>query len=584
MGLGVQAADAVGSGRSVVPTPAPGPARASRPARLAAHALYLGLSLLFASRFFPLLDPGTHAMITGDPAAMCWVLQWMSHALVHDPLHLYAGNILHPYGHAVTLFDPMVTLAILNTPVRLFTSNPWVGYNLLIVAAYYLSCVWGAALVRAITGSAYAAFWGGIFWGFLFFRVQHIGHLNILSFQAIPLVVVCLIRLWREPRARTALTFALVFVAQALVSWYLAVIAAVVVALVTLCRRPSEVLTKALVPRYLLAVAVLGAAVLPFAWPYQAGFADSTLADRLRFVDTLGDAVRLRDYLTPPVATRLGRMIAGNPYWIWGENTLYVGWVALVLGAAGLACAARSAGRAFRRWAATGVLLVVGGYVLALGFVAPRLGVRLPLHYLAQIVPAIGGMRATQRFSLVLYMGLLVLSGIAVAEITRRVRPAGRLAFTAAACALFLVEVYPVQLPISTDQQYSVSAPDRFIAKYQRGRDAPLVVLHLPIHYFVQSYPTGEATYMVDSTQHWARLLNGFAGELPSGFMERMTILNALPAPGSVALLRQLNVDVVAVHGVAARRGTPLFDFFSAQPWAHVIRFPAGGFVALIDR
>jgi len=147
------------------------------------HLLYIGLSLLFASRFFPLLHPTSFAITEGDPALMCWTLQWVSRALMHDPLHLYAGNTFFPYTHSVVLSDSMVTLAIFNAPVRLFTSNPWVGYDLLIVVAYYLSCVFGAALAREITESQAAAVWGGIFWGFLFFRVHHIGHLQILSFQ-----------------------------------------------------------------------------------------------------------------------------------------------------------------------------------------------------------------------------------------------------------------------------------------------------------------------------------------------------------------------------------------------------------------
>ena len=129
----------------------------SRRRSLVVHAVYLALSLTFASRFFSLLHPGGHVMMEGDPALMAWTLQWMSRALLHDPLHAYAGNVFFPYPHAVILSDPIVSLALLNAPVRLFTSNPWIGYNLLIVAAYYLSCVWGAALIRTVTGSEAAA-------------------------------------------------------------------------------------------------------------------------------------------------------------------------------------------------------------------------------------------------------------------------------------------------------------------------------------------------------------------------------------------------------------------------------------------
>ena len=543
--------------------------------RAAVHALYFGLSLLFATRFFPLLHPTTHAILDGDPALNAWVLQWMSRALVHDPLHWSAANAFYPYAHPIVLADPLVPLALLNVPVRWFTSNPWVGYNLLIVAAYYLSCLSGAALAKAVTGSDAAALWGGIFWGFLFYRVHQIGHLQILSFQWIPAAVTCLLRFWQRPSARTALLFVLAFVAQALVSWYLAVITAVVVAIVALLRPLSETLRRPLLKHYALIAAATVALITPFALPYRAGFADSSLADRGTLVDTFGDAVRPADYLTPPDATLAGARIKGNPYGIWRENTLYIGFVPLALAAVGLLTG--------RRWAVIGGALAVAGYVLALGFVSPSLGIRLPLHYAARWLPLLAGLRATQRFSLVIYLGILVLSSLGMARLAAA-RPRWRSAVTAGACALFLLEVFPFVLPFATAQAYSPSVPDRFIAQYQKTRSAPLVVLHLPIHYFQDAYPTDEATYMIDSTLHWARILNGFSGGEPFGFIERMKTLRTLPEPAAVALVRELGVDLIAVHGVSARPGNPLWDFFSTQDWARVVKFPDEEFVVMVVR
>ena len=544
--------------------------------RALVHALYLGLSLLFATRFFSLTRLTSHAITDGDPALNAWVLQWMSHALVHDPLHWYAGNTFYPYPHAIVLADPLVPLAILNVPVRWFTSNPWVGYNLLIVAAYYLSCVSGAALAGLVTGSRAAAVWGGIFWGFLFYRVHHIGHLQILSCQWIPAAVTCLLRFWQRPATRTALLFVLAFVAQALVSWYLAVMTTVVVATVALLQPIKDTFQRPLLKYYVLIVAAIVLLIAPFAMTYRAGFADSTLAGRNALVNTFGDAVRLSDYLTPPSATLAGTRISGNSYSIWGENTLYIGFVPLGLAAVGLLTG--------RRWALIGFALVAGGYVLALGYVSPSLGIRLPLHYVARWLPLVAGLRATQRFSLVLYTGVLLLSSLGLAHITRAWRPHWQAAATAIVCAVFLVEVFPVSLPISAAHGYRPSAPDRFIAQYQKTRPEPITVLHLPIFYFQEAYATDEATYMVDSTWHWARILNGFSGGEPFGFMERMRILGTLPEPAAVSLVRELGVDVIAVHGAAAHAGNPLWDFFSQQDWTRVVKFPNDEFVVMVKR
>src|SRR5204862_5126168 len=109
-------------------------------------------------------------------------------------------------------------------------------------------------------------------------------------------------------------------------------------------------------------------------------------------VNAFGDAVRVADFVTPPTPTLLGQLIKDNRYWIWGENTLYIGFVPLIL----CAIALRFVASGFSRTIVTGLALVAVGYVLALGFVSPSLGIRLPLGYLARAVPMLAGLRATQ--------------------------------------------------------------------------------------------------------------------------------------------------------------------------------------------
>jgi hypothetical protein len=112
----------------------------------------------------------------------------------------------------------------------------------------------------------------------------------------------------------------------------------------------------------------------------------------------------------------------------------------------------------------------------------------------------------------------------------------------------FLFEVYPFKLPISPKQSYRYSDIDQFIAEYQQTAGKRLAVLHYPIYYFVQKYPVREAKYMVDSTLHWANIVNGFSGALPTGFIENMRILNTIPSQESIALIRKWDIDLIAVH------------------------------------
>ena len=139
------------------------------------------------------------------------------------------------------------------------------------------------------------------------------------------------------------------------------------------------------------------------------------------------------------------------------------------------------------RWIATGICLVIVGFVLAKGFVSSQ-QVRLPLLHLSEVpgLDFLKGLRATQRFSLLLYFGIMILSGAGAATLAARCRSA-RSAWIAIslACLVFLAEVYPIRLPFEP-RPYEISRLDVEIPRLWRDETRAPVVVHLPIHYFLR--------------------------------------------------------------------------------------------------
>ena len=554
----------------------------SRNGLLVVNAAFLALSALFCSNIFLLTDLDSHGILDGDPAASNWQLQWLSRALYTDPLNLFNGNTFHPHPNVVALMDHMLTLAVINAPLSLLSDSPWFGYNLLIFLAYYLSCVGGYWLMREVSGSRQAGVWAGIFWAFLFFRIHHIGHLNILSFQWMPFVAAALIRFLRHPTRARTLVFAVCFAAQALVSWYHAVNTAILVLVLLLLHAGRHRLTLDHAALFAAAVALCAAVILPAAGPYRRSLEETHLGNRYAEALVPRDPVSVSDYLEPPLATILGQTRQAGP-WIWGEQSLYVGYTALALALAGLFIRRgpriTSAGNeparvTSTRWIATGICLVVIGFVLAKGFVSSQ-QVRLPLFYLSELpgLDFVRGLRTTQRFSLLLYFGIMILSGAGAAALTARCRgPRTAWVGIALACLAFLAEVYPYRLPFEP-RPYEVSRLDRAIPQFWRDERRKPVVLHLPIHYFLRRNATPEAVYMLDSTHHWARVVNGFSGGEPRGFRRMLEALDTLPDDGGVAALAELEVDLVAIHRAAPMgRRRALTAFFEEAPWATVHR------------
>src|SRR4029079_5227049 len=101
---------------------------------------------------------------------------------------------------------------------------------------------------------------------------------------------------------------------------------------------------------------------------------------------------------------------------IFGETTVFAGWIALTLGAVGLLVLVRSKDVAVIAWVCP--LLLVIGFLLSLGPSPPLLGgpALAPFGWLVKL-PGFSGMRAPARFALVCTMGLSGLAALGASAI-----------------------------------------------------------------------------------------------------------------------------------------------------------------------
>jgi hypothetical protein len=543
--------------------------------------VYLVLSAIWCANFFPLLRPNTSVMLDGDPALNAWALKWVSRALTHDWINLFNGNTFYPHPNSIALSEHMAGLAIFNVPVQWFTDNPWVGYNLLIFSAYFFSAIGGYLFILYLTKNKIVAFWAGIFWAFGFFRIHHIGHLQILSYQWFPFVALFLLKTIEDPSIKNTLLLSVFFIFQALTSWYLAVIVSVLIMILFIANMTRTNWNKKHALAFGSAAILIGSAIMPFVSAYNKVIKESTLTDRMASINGIGDQVKLADYLTPPIATFLGSYIPNNKYWIWQENTLFIGYTACILAMAGVLYAYRKNKHMF--FAAIALLLI--GFVFALGYVSPALNVKLPLYYLANIFPFMAAIRATQRYSLLIYFGVLILSGYGLAGLINHLSKRNAILLTLAVSTSYLIETYPYNLGFGEIAQYAPSALDREIAKIKLETSEQLTIVHYPIYTAMPGYPTQESVYMLDSTLHWANIMNGFSGAEPKGFHDDMQILNRLPNIESLNLLQRNNVNVLAIHKtVPEQRRKEIKQFFEETKLGDVTHVGTDEYLVRLSR
>ena len=365
------------------PASSPSRARLSRgPGAATAAGLYLLLTLVMT---WPVAGDLWRKLPAdlGDPLLNCWILGWDAHHLLRFlGGHLtglagyWSANIFYPAPLALAYSEHLTGQAIEILPVFALTGNLVLCYDLLFLSTFVLSGLGVYLLVRELTGSRWAAFAAGLIYAFLPYRFGQFPHLQILSSQWMPLALYGFLRYFETRRRRALAGGAAALVAQNLSCGYFMVFFAVpfvAFILVEIGRRRLW-RDRRLWGDLTVAGIAVAAATLPFAWPYlelrALGFAPRGLYEVNVF------AADVYSYVTTSHRLRLlGPRLQVFPK---PEGQLFLGFTAYLLGAIGVAWAARDAWRSaaglrtrrralrWLAWPAAIVLVVYTGLWMAM--------------------------------------------------------------------------------------------------------------------------------------------------------------------------------------------------------------------------
>ena len=519
--------------------------------------LYVAMAVLTTYPLFAHLDSGVlQGIDTGDALQQTWVLAWVQHALQHNPHGFWDAPIFYPTHGALAFHDNLAPLAIATLPLAGILHNPLVVYNLAVIAAYPLCGLAMFALAYVLSADGRAALLAGTIYAFCPYRERHIEHLNLLSAEAIPLIILAfeLARTrggalrWGALGLAVCLsaTFSLYYTAFTLLALGLYV-------LVLLFTRRAVVARRAWGGIWGL---VAPAAVLLWLIGPYVGAQRSVGAER-RLQDIVYFSADLRDYLhAGPQSALYGwsdRLWDINPLDV--RQYLFPGWTALALAALGALWlgkrqhgAAQPVGRASARpYLAVAALLAVlslGPYLRLFGTFT-----RLPMPYLAiYMLPGFGGLRDIGRYDQVAMAFVAGGSAIGAARLLQSLahrRRAGwlLLGLLVAVCGESLVVQRPL-LPVASGS--AIPAVYRWLAAQPRGPVAELPMCGSPGPWCGE-----ESAYMYYSTYHWQPLLNGGGGFFPPDWSERIAAINSFPSPSSLAMLARLGARYVVIHADA---------------------------------
>jgi hypothetical protein len=578
----------------------------------------LAYTLLTLLLTWPLVTRLTDRVIAyGDPLDSAWRLGWGQRQLLTNPTQLFDANIFYPYARSYLFDELLIGIALTTLPLRLFSDNPILIYNLALLSTFVLSALAMYALARRLRCSSSAAFAAGLIYAFAPLHMAHLTHLGLLSGQYFPLIILFLDRLLTpDPDAPArvgwtdAILLALILTLQALSAQYYAFYLIFVVGGFVALHLVREGSRRRFPPfaawsRLALAGFLAGATVAPFFLGYRLVQGDYAVERSIE--ENAYYSANLASFFT-----------ADGQNLIWGtltaplrdfgrytlERNMFPGLLAILLALVGLAIGWRRPPVQYL------AILGVGAAILALG---PNLYVtadnksvlftHMPYGFLYFHFPGFDSMRVPARFGILFALGVAGLAGVGLTWLLDRVaawRPVrphlDRRALAGALAATLIVGIVaeslnrPLQpVPLATREQ---APPVYGWLATQPGA----VVLELP--FVIPDHPDRSGMlgdlYQFYSLYHGRPVVNGSANVLPKGYKALFYELRDGPTPRALAILQGLGVTHLVVHydelgGEVAARTRALLDNGTAQASA-AARFdtdtayrlaPTGRFAAL---
>ena len=544
----------------------------SRPqSSLRSHLLaLLFFALLTGAMTYPLALRAWNSVENyGDPLLNTWILAWDVHQLVRDPLRLFQANNFHPYPNTLAYSENLLAIAVLAAPFLLLTGNPVWVHNLLLMLSFLL-CAWTAyLLVYDQTRSWMGGLVAGVVYAFAHYRWGHMSHLQLLSAQWLPLVLLYLRHFVRQGwRPRDAVLAAGFFILQALSCTYYAFYTALTVLLYLIYGLLTRQLRLDWRPlRGALAAGLVFLILIPVVVPYL-----QARAQVGEFELEAQSGARLVAWISAAKGTLLGGLSPFDAFGRRSEHTFFPGVVALVLAVWGLLRA-----RSYKLQVASYkfphpklstfnfqlvtstekgfyIALITLAWVLALGPELRLIGGRgpifepLPYAFLYHL-PGLSAMRVPARLGLLVMLGIAVLAGWGAVELHKL---AGRWGprLTLAAIALMVVSYCPAPLhprPITVGTE--VPAVYRWLAAQAPGS----TIVELPSAssiWFLKDgiSPQRLARQQYFSTYHWQPMIMGYSGMYPPLFREHIDHLLHFPSHEGLAYLRGLDVSYIIIH------------------------------------
>jgi hypothetical protein len=513
------------------------------------HLWILGLFLFFTiAMTWPLARHMTDTFVSwGDPVFQAWTMAWNVHAWFSNPLDVFNANILHPYRNTLAYSDHLFGQTALIVPLMLITDNPILVDNISRFIALTLTGFITYLLVYDVTGSRVAGIVAGFAFAFIPSRMSHIEHLNILTAQYLPLILLTARRALLQRSTKWAIALGVALFIQGLSGVYFLYFAGILLLVIFVAYLIRDHSRDALIimGKMIGVCAVAAALLVPTLWPYLVISNDLGI-ERTPEDVALWSAER-SDYTAVHPDNRLYGSWLGAEHHRHLEQDLFPGFLLVVLAVIGLFYTRVH----WERWMLLG--LVLFAYLLSFGMTFTLFDREFtnPYTYFYEIVPGFRAIRVAARFGgHLMTLGLVGLAGMGVAMIIQQIRQhipdlqQSRVAVLGIGALFIAVMAAEYSHNMNLPEPLPTSLEDADRPDYEWLAEHQPVTIELPMG----EGDVASAWPNFWSTKHWATVVNGYSAIAPPSYYIFRDRMDQFPGENTIELLQGMGVEAIVYH------------------------------------
>jgi len=508
-----------------------------------------------------------------DALLNTWIIAWVGHALLTDPLNLFNANIFYPYPNTLAYSETLLPQGLFALPFNLAFDNTILGYNLVLLASFLLAAYAMYLFIFDLTHSRSAAIVAGTIFAFNPYNLGNLAQVQLLSFGWMPLALMWLRRLLKydgrrmtddgryvvgiwDLRFENCFLFAIFFSLQALSSFYYAFLAGFTVALYAIwffiTHHASHItFYVSRLTRLAFSTALVALFVVPFFIPYLQVQREMGFERKVIESEPFSASLKLFIQVSPQNVL-YGNLLAPRPPIMHGGyplDNLFPGIVAVAFAIVGIA-----ASKHRERWFY--FFLLTFAFLLSLGprlYLSPTTStdLTLPYRWLYDLFPLMRALRAPVRFDALVMFALAVLAGLGTARLAttdRRPLTATQRFLPTAYCLLLtgLIALEYFAFPAAHITPVPVWNEIPEYVRWLRTQP-PGVILELPMLASDPSQPLDLTTQYL-STYHWHTTPDGYSGFNPPRRGEIAYEMQAFPNERAFSLIQALEVKYLVLH------------------------------------